>query len=87
MGFLLPFTTQTIQLHEGDIIFAFSDGFVDQFGGSRGKKYTSKRLKNFLLSIAHHPLDKQRELIEMEFLSWKGGREQIDDVCLMAIKV
>lgn len=86
-GILLPFTTQTIQLHEGDIIFAFSDGFVDQFGGSRGKKYTSKRLKNFLLSIAHHPLDKQRELIEMEFLSWKGGREQIDDVCLMAIKV
>jgi serine phosphatase RsbU (regulator of sigma subunit) len=74
-------------LKKGDVIYVFSDGFPDQFGGPRGKKYNSKQFKLFLLSISQLPMEKQRELIEKEFFDWKGDLEQIDDLCVIGIRI
>lgn len=81
-----PFTTHEIQLNEGDSIYIFSDGFPDQFGGEKGKKYKSGNFKKFLLSIQEKDMDEQRELIGKEFESWKGKLEQLDDVCVIGFR-
>jgi serine phosphatase RsbU (regulator of sigma subunit) len=82
-----PFTTHTVELEKGDTIYIFSDGFPDQFGGEKGKKYKSGNFKKFLVSIQEHPMEKQRELLNTEFESWKGKLEQIDDVCVIGVKI
>jgi serine phosphatase RsbU (regulator of sigma subunit) len=84
---LKPFKTHKVKLKKGDKIYLFSDGFSDQFGGDKGKKYNIKRFKLFLLSISHLPMDKQKEMLEQEFSSWKGDLEQIDDVCVIGVSV
>jgi serine phosphatase RsbU (regulator of sigma subunit) len=82
-----PFTTHTMVLQKGDTIYIFTDGFQDQFGGEKGKKYKAASLKSFLISIVHHPASKQRELLLQEFEQWRGGVEQIDDVCIMGVRI
>ena len=74
-------------LDNEDTIYLFSDGFVDQFGGARGKKYKSKTLLNFLTTNSESTLDKQKGLLQKEFNNWKGDLEQIDDVCIMGFKI
>ena len=83
----LPYTTHDIQLDKGDTLYIFSDGYPDQFGGEKGKKYKSGNLKKFLLSIQAHPMEKQRELLIDEFESWRRGIEQIDDVCILGVRI
>ncbi len=82
-----PFVSHIIKLEEGDNIYIFSDGFIDQFGGPKGKKYSKKRLKAFLISISKYPMDFQKELLEKEFENWKGENEQTDDVVMIGIKI
>ncbi|HIA37514.1 MAG TPA: serine/threonine-protein phosphatase, partial [Flavobacteriales bacterium] len=82
-----PFTKHEIQLEKGDMIYIFSDGFSDQFGGEKGKKYKSANLKHFLLSIQDKDMETQHTLLSEEFDSWKGTYEQIDDVCVMGVRV
>jgi serine phosphatase RsbU (regulator of sigma subunit)/tetratricopeptide (TPR) repeat protein len=82
-----PFTIHQRELKKGDIIYIFSDGYADQFGGKEGKKYKSKNLKQFILDIAHLPMDKQKEMLEANINTWKQDREQIDDICIMGIRV
>lgn len=82
-----PFTNNVIQLQSNDEIFLFTDGFADQFGGENGKKYKSGTLKKFLIKIKDESVDRQEELISQEFESWKNDSEQIDDVCLMGVKI
>jgi len=82
-----PFANNSITLNEGDSIYLFSDGFIDQFGGAKGKKYKAIRLRPFLLSIQKQSMEKQKELLHQEFLTWKGKIEQIDDICFMGIKI
>lgn len=84
---LKPFACHEIDLQKGDMIYAFSDGFADQFGGPSGKKYKYKTFKQFLLSIAHHDPEKQKELLIEEYDRWKGNYEQIDDVLVMGVRV
>ena len=84
---LKPFTTHTIKLKKGDLIYVFSDGFPDQFGGPKGKKYNSKHFKTFLMSISQLPLDEQHRLIEKEFTEWRGDLEQVDDLCIIGVRV
>lgn len=78
-----PFTNHTVNLQKGDTIYLLTDGFPDQFGGEKGKKYKYKPLKEKLLSINSFPLTEQKELLYKEFLEWKGELEQIDDVCIV----
>lgn len=82
-----PFTNHTLNLQKGDIIYLLTDGFPDQFGGEKGKKYKYKPLKDKLLSISSLPLEEQKQMLYKEFIEWKGDLEQIDDICLMGVKV
>jgi tetratricopeptide (TPR) repeat protein/serine phosphatase RsbU (regulator of sigma subunit) len=81
-----PFTTHTFELQPNDVFYIFSDGYVDQFGGERGKKFKAKAFRELLLSIQDQPMDKQRELINQAFEKWRGDLEQVDDVCVIGVK-
>ncbi|MFM7022720.1 MAG: tetratricopeptide repeat protein [Flavobacteriales bacterium] len=92
VGFLLddvsePFTMHELQLHKGDIIYTFTDGFTDQFGGQEGKKFKFKRFRDLLKSIEKQPMYHQRDAIQEAFELWKGEHDQVDDVCIIGVKV
>lgn len=80
------FTNHVIDLKNGDQIYMFTDGYVDQFGGPKGKKYMAKRLRETLLSIKGYPMDQQREILEETIESWKGELEQIDDILGLGVR-
>jgi serine phosphatase RsbU (regulator of sigma subunit) len=82
-----PYLTHKIELEKGDTIYLFSDGFVDQFGGKNGKKYKAANYRKLLLSIQQEPMDKQKQLINTTFDNWKGNLEQVDDVCIIGVRV
>lgn len=81
------FTRQKIQLKENDLLYAFTDGYPDQFGGPKGKKYKYKQLEENIHSILHLPMNEQKQHLNSSFENWKGQLEQIDDVCIMCVKV
>jgi len=81
------FKSHPIQMFEGDSIYIFSDGFHDQFGGEKGKKYKTAKLKKYLLSIVDLPLVEQHESLRIEFEEWRGDLEQIDDVCVIGVRL
>jgi serine phosphatase RsbU (regulator of sigma subunit) len=81
------FQTHEIQLSKGDQIYMFSDGFADQFGGPKGKKFKYKPFKRLLLQIAHLPMNQQKEILYQTFIDWKVNEEQVDDVVIVGIKV
>ncbi|MCQ2235773.1 MAG: SpoIIE family protein phosphatase [Bacteroidales bacterium] len=80
------YTEETTQLAEGDVIYAFSDGFTDQFN-QKEEKYTTGKLKRLLQDIYTLPMYEQQEKLEKEFEDWKGTHEQLDDVIVMGIKL
>jgi len=84
---LKPFTNYELQLQKDDMVYTFSDGFADQFGGPAGKKYKYKTFKKFLLSISQKPIDEQKKLLIAEFDRWKGDHEQLDDVLVIGMLV
>ena len=81
------FTNHSLQLQKGDCFYIFSDGYADQFGGIKGKKITKKTFKKILLSICKEPLDQQKELLDIHYEKWKGNLEQIDDVCIIGVRI
>lgn len=81
------FQTRQLQLNEGDTFYLFSDGYIDQFGGPSGKKYSSARLKGLFGRLKDMPLAEQQIHITAEFQSWKGDLEQTDDVLVMGIRI
>jgi len=83
----LPYTTHTFELKKGDSIYIFSDGYVDQFGGERGKKFKSKTFRSLLLSIQDKSMEEQKELTDKAFETWRGNLEQIDDVCVIGVRI
>ncbi len=82
-----PFSNTEFKLKRGDMIYASTDGFPDQFGGPKGKKFKYKQFKELLTSIAENPVDEQREKLDTAFVKWKGNLEQIDDVCVIGIRI
>ncbi|MCO6500349.1 MAG: SpoIIE family protein phosphatase [Vicingus serpentipes] len=82
-----PYTTHTIELEKGDNIYIFSDGFADQFGGEKGKKFKTLNFKNLLLSIQNHTMKEQETSIKNAFEKWKGDLEQVDDICIIGVRV
>ena len=84
---LSPFTTHFIDLKKGDCVYLFTDGLQDQFGGERGKKFKASKFKQLLLSIYTKPMEEQRQIIITEFENWKGKLEQVDDVCVLCVKI
>ena len=81
------FQNNEIKLKKGDCIYLFSDGFADQFGGPKGKKYNYYRFKEFLSNIHKFPMNKQKRLLDEEFENWRGEEEQIDDVIVFGVRV
>jgi serine phosphatase RsbU (regulator of sigma subunit) len=81
------FSTFSFDLCKDDLIYFFSDGIVDQFGGANNKKYLASNFKSFLLKICRLPVAEQREAIIRNFKEWKGTLEQTDDVVVMGLKI
>lgn len=82
-----PFTLRSIVLQPGDCIYIFSDGYADQFGGPDGKKFKYARLKALLKEIDHRPMSEQKQVLEDRFNQWKNGLEQVDDVCVIGVRI
>lgn len=81
------FDDQEYYLNEGDIIYMFSDGLPDQFGGSDGKKMKIARLKSLIDSISGIPMSEQQDTVLKFYHDWKGQHDQVDDVLMMGIKI
>ena len=77
------FTNHQIRIEKGDMVYMFSDGFVDQFGGPDGKKFKSAQLKQLLIDNSHLSVEKQNEILNDTLMSWKGDLEQIDDILIV----
>ena len=82
-----PFNTHSIELKKGDCIYVFSDGFADQFGGERGKKFKTPNLKKLLLEIHGKPMKEQKFILEKTFEDWRGAMEQLDDICFIGVRI
>jgi serine phosphatase RsbU (regulator of sigma subunit) len=83
----VPFETHRIQLQKNDIIYLFTDGYADQFGGPKGKKFKYKQLKELLVSNSNKTMKEQCEILRSAFENWKGNLEQVDDVCVIGVRV
>ncbi|MEA3460723.1 MAG: SpoIIE family protein phosphatase, partial [Bacteroidota bacterium] len=81
------FRNQVVELKENDSIYVFSDGYVDQYGGEHRKKFKTHKFKDLLLSVHSESMEKQRQIIDNTFEEWRGSNEQIDDVCVIGIRI
>lgn len=85
--YMKPFTSQTIKVSTNDIIYLYSDGFIDQFGGPKVRRYQRRFFRELLLKNAHLPMHIQRQKLESAFDQWKDSSEQIDDVLVVGIRL
>lgn len=82
-----PFTSHTLQLKKGEMLYLFTDGFADQFGGPKGKKFKYKQLQEVLLNTATGTMQQQKEQLQNTFANWMGMLDQVDDVLMIGIRV
>jgi serine phosphatase RsbU (regulator of sigma subunit) len=82
-----PFKSVHIDVKKGDCLYIFTDGYADQFGGSKGKKLMYKPFKNLLLSLSGLPMQDQLSRLNKHFDQWKDGIDQVDDVCVMGVRI
>jgi len=83
----LPFTEHVVALKAGDCIYTFTDGFADQFGGPKGKKFRYKQFEEFLTANAHLPFREQQKLLNEAIEDWKGDLEQVDDILVIGVQI
>jgi sigma-B regulation protein RsbU (phosphoserine phosphatase) len=81
------FSNYEIKVNTGDVMYIFSDGLSDQFGGPDGSKYKKSNLKKLLSEIHNKPMAEQRTLIENEFEKWKGSADQVDDITMIGLRI
>lgn len=81
------FTNHEIDVKAGDMVYVFTDGFADQFGGPNGKKFMMNRFRKLLLEIHDKSINDQHDILSKTFKNWKGQLEQIDDVCIVGVKI
>ena len=81
------FTTRVIDLIPGDVIYTLTDGYADQFGGPGGKKFKYKALQELILNISPRNMDEQKKILTENFNHWKGDLEQVDDVCIIGVRI
>ena len=84
---LAPFTNHKIELQKGDSLYIFSDGYADQFGGPKGRKFMKKQMQELLLSIQDKKMKEQEKILHQTFVNWKGSLEQVDDVLVIGIRI
>ena len=81
------FTNQNVDIQPGDMIYMCSDGYADQFGSPKCKKYKSSNVKKLLSEIWHLPVSEQKIRLEKEILDWKGDLEQVDDILFIGTRI
>jgi serine phosphatase RsbU (regulator of sigma subunit) len=82
-----PFQNKEVTFRENDMIYLFTDGYVDQIGGLQRKTFKSVRFRKLLREIAHKPLDEQRAILREEHEIWRAGKEQIDDILILGVRL
>lgn len=85
-GINIQFTHSVLSLKKGDIIYFYSDGYADQFGGPKGRKMMLKRFRSHLLEVSAHPINQQQKMLEDTLDKWMGTEEQIDDILVLGFK-
>jgi serine phosphatase RsbU (regulator of sigma subunit) len=81
------FTSFELQLKKDDILYMFTDGYVDQFGGKTGRKFLIKHFKQLLLEITQLPMEEQKTVLEKTLDDWQKGYQQVDDILVLGIKI
>jgi len=84
---LNKFNNHELDLKSGDILYVFSDGYPDQFGGERNKKFMTKRFRELLMEVHGQPMKKQKELLTQRIHDWMGENEQVDDILIIGIRI
>ncbi len=84
---LQKFDNHEFDVKKGDIVYIFSDGYADQFGGDRGKKFKYRRFHDLLLEIHNEPMARQRDILNETIVEWMGELEQIDDILVIGVKI
>ncbi len=84
---MLPFSNHILHLERGSTLYLFTDGYADQFGGIKGKKFKYSQMKELFLSISRQPIIQQKKILNDTFFNWKGNLEQVDDVCVIGLKI
>jgi serine phosphatase RsbU (regulator of sigma subunit) len=82
-----PFTNQSFEIKKGDYLYLFSDGYADQFGGPKGRKFMYKPFQELILKNHGKPLELQKEILDNTFEKWKGDLDQVDDVMIIGIHI
>ena len=82
-----PFTSHSFVLPKGTMIFIFTDGYADQFGGPKGKKFKYNQLRELFISLRYKTMEEQKAIFSQTFENWKGNLEQVDDICLIGIRL
>jgi len=81
------FTNNVVELQKGDTIYIFTDGYADQFGGPKGKKFKYSQFKQLLLSFQNKSMDEQHAILDKTMHDWKGNLEQIDDILVIGVRI
>ena len=79
------FSLHSFDIHSGDVLYLYTDGYADQFGGPKGKKFKYKQLDELLHSVSAFPMEEQKKILSDRFEEWRGSLEQVDDVCIIGI--
>jgi serine phosphatase RsbU (regulator of sigma subunit) len=80
------YSDHELDLMEDDILYIFSDGYVDQFGGSENKKFMYRRFRYLLLTIHRFPVDDQKSILDENIKTWMGRTEQVDDIMVIGFR-
>jgi serine phosphatase RsbU (regulator of sigma subunit) len=83
----IPFSYKKVLFEENDIVYLFTDGYVDQLGGAQRKTFRSENFKKLLIDIHNLPLNEQKKALEKNFEIWKGEHDQVDDILVMGIRM
>ena len=83
----MPFVGGEFDLQKGDQVYTLTDGFQDQFGGPKGKKFMVKKMRAYILSISNLSMQEQYQKLDEVFSNWKGDIDQVDDVCVIGVRV
>lgn len=84
---VLPFNNAEFNLEKDDCIYLFTDGYADQFGGPKGKKLMRKQFEDILISNSERKMEEQKHALEKTYNHWKGSLDQVDDVCIVGVKI
>jgi serine phosphatase RsbU (regulator of sigma subunit) len=81
------FVTHQVPVKKGECLYMLSDGYSDQFGGPKGKKFKSKNTNELLLANWKRPMTEQEEQLKLKHLEWRGDLKQVDDICVVGVRI